>query len=152
MRILLALLAVGSTATSAVAQRVVSIGIGKTKRLPPLHKRADPVLQELHNNLTGGGYYADVSIGTPPQPVSLILDTGSSDVWVLDSNANLCTSTRLQEALGGGCIATCEFFACSYSSRSPPVETPKFLRSVEMCQARGNNKCLLTINPCNAPL
>ncbi|KAI1245804.1 hypothetical protein MGN70_012698 [Eutypa lata] len=106
MRVLLAMLAVGSTAGLAAAQRVVSMGIGKTKQLPPLHKRADPILQQLHNNLTGGGYYAEVSIGTPGQTVSLVLDTGSSDVWVLDSDANLCTSARLQESLGGGCIAT----------------------------------------------
>lgn len=115
MRVLLAMLAVGSTAGLAAAQRVVSMGIGKTKQLPPLHKRADPILQQLHNNLTGGGYYAEVSIGTPGQTVSLVLDTGSSDVWVLDSDANLCTSARLQESLGGGCIATCEFsFTTSY--------------------------------------
>ncbi|RYP09474.1 hypothetical protein DL765_008424 [Monosporascus sp. GIB2] len=106
MRVLPALVAVGGTVSFASAQRVVSMGIGKAKRLPPLHKRADPILQELHNNLTGGGYYAEVSVGTPPQTVHLIIDTGSSDVWVLDSNADLCTSRRLQEENGGGCIAT----------------------------------------------
>lgn len=56
--------------------------------------------------MTGGGYYADVEIGTPGQKVSLILDTGSSDVWVLDKNADLCTNSTMQYALGGGCIAT----------------------------------------------
>ncbi|RYP64828.1 hypothetical protein DL769_006503 [Monosporascus sp. CRB-8-3] len=106
MRVLPALVAVGGTASFAAAQRVVSMGIGKTKRLPPLHKRADPILQELHNNLTGGGYYAEVSVGTPPQTVNLILDTGSSDVWVLDSNANLCINRSMQEEEGGGCVAT----------------------------------------------
>ncbi|RYP60819.1 hypothetical protein DL770_009924 [Monosporascus sp. CRB-9-2] len=104
MRVLPALIAVGGTASFATAQRVVSMGIGKAKRLPPLHKRA--ILQELHNNLTGGGYYAEVSVGTPPQIVNLIVDTGSSDVWVLDSNADLCTSRSMQDEYGGGCIAT----------------------------------------------
>ncbi|RYP45628.1 hypothetical protein DL768_008065 [Monosporascus sp. mg162] len=104
MRVLPALVAVGGAASLADAQRVVSMGIGKAKRLPPLHKRT--ILQELHNNLTGGGYYAEVSVGTPPQTVRLVVDTGSSDVWVLDSNADLCTSRRMQEVYGGGCIAT----------------------------------------------
>ncbi|GAP82367.2 putative acid protease [Rosellinia necatrix] len=53
------------------------------------------------------GYFADVALGTPPQPVSLILDTGSSDVWVLDTNADLCRSARLQYYYGS-CIATYE--------------------------------------------
>ncbi|RYP05828.1 hypothetical protein DL764_003539 [Monosporascus ibericus] len=104
MRVLPALVAVGCAASFATAQRVVSMGIGKTKRPPPLHKRS--ILQELNNNLTGGGYYAEVSVGTPPQTVRLIVDTGSSDVWVLDSDANLCTSSIMQEEYGGGCIAT----------------------------------------------
>ena len=109
-----------TAAPMAAAQRVVSMSVGKTSKPQPppsrlrprfsLRGRADddPILQDLHNNLTGGGYYADVSLGTPSQSVSLILDTGSSDVWVLDSNANLCTSSRMQATYGGGCIATCE--------------------------------------------
>ena len=118
--------AVLTAAPMAAAQRVVSVSVGKasTPQPPPARLRprfrlrgradddndddGDAILQELHNNLTGGGYYADVSLGTPPQPVSLILDTGSSDVWVLDSEANLCTSARMQAIYGGGCIATCE--------------------------------------------
>lgn len=54
-----------------------------------------------------GGYYAEVALGTPPQPVTLILDTGSSDVWVLDTNADLCQSPTLQSVYGT-CLATYE--------------------------------------------
>lgn len=54
-----------------------------------------------------GGYYAEVALGTPPQPVTLILDTGSSDVWVLDTHADLCQSRALQYRFGS-CIATYE--------------------------------------------
>lgn len=28
------------------------------------------------------GYFVDVAIGTPPQKIQLLLDTGSSDIWV----------------------------------------------------------------------
>jgi hypothetical protein len=114
-----------ATSCSLVAaQRVVAIGIGKgEKRIPPpLLRRADPILQEMHNNVTGGGYYAEVTIGTPPQSLSLVVDTGSSDVWVLDTNADLCTSPRLQYEVGGGCIATCKLSILDFH--------PSILRSV----------------------
>ena len=71
--------------------------------------RRDTWEQTLINNLTGGFYSAQVAVGTPPQDVTLVLDTGSSDTWVLDRNADLCVSRQAQEAAGvGGCIQTCE--------------------------------------------
>ncbi|KAI0423566.1 aspartic peptidase domain-containing protein [Xylaria sp. FL1042] len=107
MRASLFLVGLGAvTATPVVAQKVVSLpfsraGPGHTT----LRKRAGTYSQELNNNLTGGGYYAEVSLGTPPQPVTLILDTGSSDVWVLDSHADLCQDRDLQYYYGT-CLAT----------------------------------------------
>lgn len=93
-------------ATTATAQRVIPVTFSKpTSRLPALHKRAGTYSQELNNNLTGGGYYAQVTVGTPPQTVDLIVDTGSSDVWVLDSEADLCQSTRMQDYYGY-CLST----------------------------------------------
>lgn len=63
--------------------------------------------QMMNNNISGGGYYAQVQVGTPPQDVTLIVDTGSSDVWVLDTNADLCTSPlKQQQSQVGGCIET----------------------------------------------
>ena len=35
-------------------------------------------------------YLINVTIGTPPQPFSLQLDTGSSDIWVPATNAQIC--------------------------------------------------------------
>ncbi|TGJ84810.1 hypothetical protein E0Z10_g3988 [Xylaria hypoxylon] len=106
MRASLSLISLGTIATSAVAQKVFPLSFS---RAGPAHtslrKRAGTYSQELNNNLTGGGYYAEVALGTPPQPVILILDTGSSDVWVLDSNADLCRSQNLQYYYGT-CLAT----------------------------------------------
>jgi Eukaryotic aspartyl protease len=35
-------------------------------------------------------FYTQVTVGTPPQPFALQLDTGSSDIWFPDSSAPLC--------------------------------------------------------------
>lgn len=63
----------------------------------------------LFNNRTRGSYYVEVEAGTPPQPQTLFVDTGSSDVWLLDSGADLCSNPRLQATHGGGCETTCMF-------------------------------------------
>ncbi|KAI8632993.1 acid protease [Xylariaceae sp. FL1651] len=104
MRASLSLLA--AIATSTVAQRVVPLSFSRQgPRQNTVTRRAATYSEELNNNLTGGGYYADVALGTPPQSVTLILDTGSSDVWVLDTDADLCQSRALQNYYGD-CLAT----------------------------------------------
>ncbi|KAI1186917.1 aspartic peptidase domain-containing protein [Nemania serpens] len=108
MRTSLSLIGLGAVATSVVAQRVIPLSFSRAgPEIKSLRKRAGTYSQELNNNLTGGGYYAQVALGTPPQPVTLVLDTGSSDVWVLDADANLCQSRTLQN-MYGSCIATYE--------------------------------------------
>jgi hypothetical protein len=67
------------------------------------------ILEELGNNFTGQSYMATVTVGTPPQEIALAIDTGSSDTWVLDSKADLCTDTEYQEEEGTGCQTPCEF-------------------------------------------
>ncbi|RCI11937.1 putative aspartyl protease [Ophiocordyceps polyrhachis-furcata BCC 54312] len=52
----------------------------------------------IQNDKERGGYFMNVTIGTPGQELALQLDTGSSDVWVPSSNAKLC-----REQSGGGC-------------------------------------------------
>ncbi|KAI1818552.1 aspartic peptidase domain-containing protein [Poronia punctata] len=91
---------------STLAQKVVPLSFSRaSQKHGNLNRRGGTYSQELNNNLTGGGYYTEVALGTPPQPVTLILDTGSSDVWVLDSGADLCRSRDLQ-ARYGSCLAT----------------------------------------------
>jgi hypothetical protein len=91
----------------ATAQKVVPVGIKRSEQKSlPVHKRAT-FTQSLNNNITGAGYYADVAVGTPPQNLSLILDTGSSDIWLLSGDAGLCSS-RKQQLTYGFCLATCK--------------------------------------------
>ena len=99
----------------ASASAVLEIGLKKAHPsqgfASPLGRRADSpstYLQTLVNNVTGGGYYANISLGTPPQPQLLIVDTGSSDTWVVASDADLCTSKRLQATYSDSCGETCE--------------------------------------------
>ncbi|PMD22812.1 acid protease [Hyaloscypha hepaticicola] len=51
---------------------------------------------EVINNIgAGNGYTANISIGTPPQPLTLGIDTGSTDTWVLSNTANICLNKTL---------------------------------------------------------
>lgn len=103
------LAAVASTTVADIVKIPVarnSVGSAR-RRSPKLTKRA-LLTESLVNNITQGGYYASVSVGTPGQDVTLVLDTGSSDAFVLASDANLCTEKRLQIYYGETCDTTCE--------------------------------------------
>lgn len=53
-------------------------GWGKSRRGSSKRQDATP----LENQQSGTSYTIDIEIGTPPQPVTLIIDTGSSELWV----------------------------------------------------------------------
>ncbi|GLE05090.1 hypothetical protein PINS_up014074 [Pythium insidiosum] len=42
------------------------------------------------NNMQNYQYFADISLGTPPQTFSVLLDTGSSDAWVPAESCAAC--------------------------------------------------------------
>lgn len=98
---------------STTAAEVVAIPVKRNsagsdrRRSSRLSKRAT-VTESLVNNVTAGGYYATVSIGTPGQDLTLVLDTGSSDAWVVSADASLCTEKKLQIYYDETCGATCE--------------------------------------------
>lgn len=47
-------------------------------------------------------YQISMSVGTPPQPVVLDLDTGSSDTWLLDYTSDSCVYSN-----GEACLTPC---------------------------------------------
>ncbi|OAA73433.1 Peptidase A1 [Cordyceps fumosorosea ARSEF 2679] len=55
-----------------------------------LQRRASSVEAGISNLLQDGGYFVNVTVGTPGQKFSLQLDTGSSDVWVPSSGSAAC--------------------------------------------------------------
>lgn len=112
-----AVLALASTSIAEIVKIPVARNPAGSNRLrsPKLSKRAT-FTEELVNNITQGGYFASVSVGTPGQDVTLVLDTGSSDAFVLSADADLCASETLQAYYGETCDYTCKV---SFPQHSP---------------------------------
>ncbi|KAJ3291716.1 hypothetical protein HDU79_002118, partial [Rhizoclosmatium sp. JEL0117] len=78
---------VGVTFADVLDHQIVNL---VAKYEPFEGKRRDDL--DLKNGY--GGFFATVSIGTPPQPFNLMVDTGSSYLWVASSNCTPDTCAR----------------------------------------------------------
>jgi Eukaryotic aspartyl protease len=98
-----------SFAASVAASNVVAFDFIKTRvnardiphldaRYPHLARRANTVQADITNELLL--YLINVTVGTPPQPISLQLDTGSSDIWFPAVSANICQEEAVACSLG----------------------------------------------------
>lgn len=73
--------------------------------LPRIRRRNGTFEEIVSNEDARGGYFATCRLGTPGQDLTLQLDTGSSDIWVPDSSAPVCKSTRTRACDLGSCRA-----------------------------------------------
>ncbi|KAI6165992.1 aspartic peptidase domain-containing protein [Pisolithus thermaeus] len=62
------------------------IGSSKTKRAG--NSASIPLIDEQNDS----SYSGQVTLGTPPQTFQVILDTGSSDLWVITTSCTTCSS------------------------------------------------------------
>ena len=85
-------LAAASIVAQTAAQKVVKFDIRANRpQQPQLVKRATSEYRGyLFNDVENGLYSIEVQIGTPGQPFSLQLDTGSTDVWVNAQSSQFC--------------------------------------------------------------
>lgn len=99
-----AFLALGLLSLSAAAEpKVFGLDFVKIKRdaaaapSSNLRRRANTVQEDLFNGDVL--YVVNVTIGSNKQPLSLQLDTGSSDLWVPDANSNICESNTFSSSI-----------------------------------------------------
>ncbi|KAK9383495.1 aspartic peptidase domain-containing protein [Kockiozyma suomiensis] len=91
-------------------------------------RRRDTVAVELANSVDKGAYLASISLGTPAQNLTVLLDTGSSDLWVQSSDnkqcatvENYCTTTGTydeDDSSTAKSLTSNENFSISYADQS----------------------------------
>jgi hypothetical protein len=102
--------ALAALASGALSQNVVQFDVTKgvpgirVGHMPPLARRGG-FSEEISNIIAGGGYFVQVKVGTPPQNLTMLLDTGSSDTWVLGHDSDLC-SVRDSHLSARRCVDT----------------------------------------------
>ena len=121
---LLVALSLAALATQSLASpRVISMPFARRNTTSSIAKR-DSFAASLENYLPGVQYFVTAGVGTPPQTVELIIDTGSSDTWMFAPGS--CIAGRSGPCLGGSCklifsvCALCEIYLA-------PTPYPKYI-------------------------
>ncbi|KAL8866944.1 MAG: hypothetical protein Q9174_005981 [Haloplaca sp. 1 TL-2023] len=119
-----------ATATAAGSKTLnLQVEVGpKRGKASPIHRSRTPLQGPLDDIVTG--FWANITLGTPPQQARVHLDTGSSDLWVPTVDSTLCSEF----------ISTCELLG-SYdidkSSTGKDLGLPFDIRYVDTTGVNG---------------
>lgn len=85
-------LAAAGTLEYTIQKRSHPLVDSQLQRRTDVNGTLDQSLLTYFGGQDGLSYYLNFTVGTPPQHHTVILDTGSSDLWIPASNASFCTS------------------------------------------------------------
>ncbi|CAE6510534.1 unnamed protein product [Rhizoctonia solani] len=76
--------------------------------------RQNIVQEDMVNQNMDTMYYASVEVGTPPQSYAVILDTGSSDMWLQSVDCAPCTGKKINSTSSSTLQHTSSPFSIAY--------------------------------------
>jgi hypothetical protein len=97
---LLGMLVLDYPAPVCAEPKVVKMAMSRSGNVNQRLARRNHVSVTVTNDVNEGLYFVNATVGTPPQPVQLQIDTGSSDIWFFGPNS---CDTSSSPCLGGEC-------------------------------------------------
>ncbi|KAF8745837.1 peptidase A1 family, partial [Rhizoctonia solani] len=76
--------------------------------------RSNIIQEDMVNQNMDVMYYASVEVGTPPQSYAVILDTGSSDMWLQSVACAPCTGKKIDPATSSTLQPSSSSFSIAY--------------------------------------